>query len=131
MLKLNICEKVRMKESYSVLVVEDNVDIAMQIGNFLADKGFVTDFAHDGKGAMNLLRKERYDIVILDLMLPDTNGLTICQHIKQQLSINIPVLMLTARDSLAEKVEGFGAGADDYLTKLRLRRSIYSLFSSW
>lgn len=114
-----------MSENYSVLVVEDNLDIAMQLVNFLADKGFTMDFAHNGKNAINLLNSERYDLVILDLMLPDTDGKTICSHIKQELTTNVPVLMLTARDSLDEKVDGFGAGADDYLTKPFALEEVY------
>ena len=106
-----------MTTCYSILIVEDNVDIAVQLSNFLEKKGFIVDFAHNGKTALNLIQKQSYDIVILDLMLPDTDGLTICQYIKQNLTTNIPVLMLTARDSLDEKVDGFNAGADDYLTK--------------
>lgn len=114
-----------MAVTYSVLVVEDNQDIASQLVNYLADKGFVVDFAHNGKSAMSLLDSQRFDIVILDLMLPDTDGLTICEHIKTQLETNIPVLMLTARDSLDEKVQGFGAGADDYLTKPFALEEVY------
>ncbi|WP_286270446.1 response regulator transcription factor [Thalassotalea hakodatensis] len=114
-----------MPETYTILIVEDNIDIAGQLGHYLGEKGFVTDFAHDGKTAINLLAKERFDIVILDLMLPDTNGLAICKHIKQTSETNIPVLMLTARDSLGEKVDGFGAGADDYLTKPFALEEVY------
>lgn len=114
-----------MSENYSVLVVEDNLDIAMQLVDFLAEKGFTMDFAHNGKDAINLLESERYDLVILDLMLPDIDGKTICRHIKQELTTNVPVLMLTARDSLDEKVDGFGAGADDYLTKPFALEEVY------
>lgn len=114
-----------MSENYSALVVEDNLDIAKQLVNFLADKGFTMDFAYNGKDAINLLNSERYDLVILDLMLPDTDGITICRHIKQELTTNVPVLMLTARDSLDEKVDGFGAGADDYLTKPFALEEVY------
>ncbi|RCU51773.1 DNA-binding response regulator [Corallincola holothuriorum] len=106
-----------MTPKYAVLVVEDNQDIAIQLVDYLADKGLVVDYAADGKTALQLLAAQRYDIVVLDLMLPDMDGLSICNHIKQNLSTNIPVLMLTARDSLDEKVQGFGVGADDYLTK--------------
>lgn len=114
-----------MLDKYSVLLVEDNTDIAGQLGNYLTEKGFIVDFAYDGKTALNLLAKERFDIVILDLMLPDTDGSTVCQHIKQNLERNIPVLMLTARDSLEEKIDGFGAGADDYLTKPFALEEVY------
>lgn len=106
-----------MSNCYAVLIVEDNPDISTQLGDYLSDKGFIVDFASNGKTALSLLDTQRFDIVVLDLMLPDMDGLTICQHIKQTASTQIPVLMLTARDSLGDKVEGFGVGADDYLTK--------------
>ena len=106
-----------MTPKYAVLVVEDNQDIAIQLVDHLSDKGFVVDYAADGKTALQLLETQSFDIVILDLMLPDMDGLSICRRIKQTLDTNIPVLMLTARDSLDEKVQGFEEGADDYLTK--------------
>lgn len=114
-----------MNSRYAVLVVEDNSDIAAQLGDFLAEKGFVVDFAADGKTALSLLDSQRFDVVILDLMLPDMDGLSICRHIKQTLQINVPILMLTARDSLDDKVEGFGVGADDYLTKPFALEEVY------
>ncbi len=114
-----------MTKNYAVLIVEDNPDIASQLGDYLSCKGFTTDFAANGRAAMKLLDNERYDVVILDLMLPDTDGLTLCRHIKQEIQTNIPVLMLTARDSLDDKVEGFGVGADDYLTKPFALEEVY------
>lgn len=114
-----------MSKNYAVLIIEDNPDIASQLGDYLSDKGLCTDFAADGRAAIRLLEQERYDIVILDLMLPDTDGLTLCRHIKQAHQTNMPVLMLTARDSLDDKVEGFGVGADDYLTKPFALEEVY------
>ena len=114
-----------MNNRYAVLVVEDNSDIAAQLGDFLTEKGFVVDFAADGKTALSLLDSQRFDVVILDLMLPDMDGLSICRHIKQTLQTNVPILMLTARDSLDDKVEGFGVGADDYLTKPFALEEVY------
>ena len=116
---------IQARVNHSVLIVEDNQDIAIQLGDFLSSKGFIVDFAGDGKTAINLLQQESFDLVILDLMLPDTDGLNICQHIKQNSKINIPVLMLTARDSLDEKVKGFDAGTDDYLTKPFALEEVY------
>lgn len=114
-----------MSNRYAVLIVEDNPDISTQLGDYLSDKGFIVDFASNGKTALSLLDTQRFDIVVLDLMLPDMDGLTICQHIKQTASTQIPVLMLTARDSLGDKVEGFGVGADDYLTKPFALEEVY------
>ncbi len=114
-----------MTPKYAVLVVEDNHDIAVQLVDYLANKGFIVDYAAHGKTALQLLAAQSFDIVILDLMLPDTDGLSICRHIKQNLDTNIPVLMLTARDSLDEKVQGFGVGADDYLTKPFALEEVY------
>jgi DNA-binding response OmpR family regulator len=114
-----------MAPKYAVLIVEDNQDIAIQLIDYLADKGFVLDYAADGKTAIQLLASQRFDIVILDLTLPDMDGLSICHHIKLSMDTNIPVLMLTARDSLDEKVQGFGVGADDYLTKPFALQEVY------
>lgn len=114
-----------MHSNYSVIVIEDNKDIAIQVGDYLTGKGFVVDFAADGKSAKGLLDNQTFDLVILDLMLPDTDGLSICSYIKQVLKQNTPVLMLTARDSLAEKLDGFTAGADDYLTKPFALEEVY------
>jgi len=114
-----------MTPKYAVLVVEDNQDIAIQLVDHLSDKGFVVDYAADGKTALQLLETHSFDIVILDLMLPDMDGLSICRRIKQTLDTNIPVLMLTARDSLDEKVQGFEEGADDYLTKPFALQEVY------
>jgi len=106
-----------MHKNYSVLIVEDNNELAGQLGDYLTGRGFIIDFACDGRTAINLLSDHKFDVVVLDLMLPDIDGLSVCQYIKQKLTIVIPVLMLTARDSLTEKLAGFGVGADDYLTK--------------
>lgn len=102
---------------HHVLIVEDNPVIASQLGEFLEKSGFIVDFASSVSIAFNLLEQHTFDVVILDLMLPDGDGLTVCHKIKQEMRINTPVLMLTARDSLNEKLTGFEYGADDYLTK--------------
>lgn len=114
-----------MRQSYTVLVVEDNQDIAIQLCNSLAEKGFVVDYSSSGQAALNLIKEQLYDIIILDLMLPDMDGLTVCLRIKEMVEINIPILMLTAKDSLQEKLAGFHAGADDYLTKPFALEEVY------
>lgn len=100
-----------------ILLVEDNAALSAQLGDYLIEKGFIVDFALNGKQAFTLLETSTFDVVILDLMLPDIDGLEICQHIKATSSTNMPILMLTAKDSLSDKVLGFDAGTDDYLTK--------------
>ena len=100
-----------------VLLIEDNYAIAEQLCDFLAHHQFQVDYANDGKIGFRLFQKNIYDVIILDLMLPDINGIELCKKMKNSSDIAIPVLMLTARDSIADKGLGFDAGADDYLTK--------------
>jgi DNA-binding response OmpR family regulator len=108
-----------------ILLVEDNQQLAEQLCDFLQEKGMVVDYAADGRTALALLKNQHFDVVILDLTLPDMDGLTICNFIKAELATNIPVLMLTARDSIEEKLAGFSHGTDDYLTKPYVMDEVY------
>lgn len=101
----------------SILVVEDQSAIAENIANYFELSEHILDFAVDGEQGVVLALSNYYDIIILDIMLPGIDGLTVCQKIRQKSSRHIPILMLTARDSIADKVIGFESGADDYLTK--------------
>lgn len=101
----------------SVLLIEDNQAIAEQLCEFLTQEEFQVDYASNGRMGLNLVSENHYDVILLDLMLPDIDGITLCYRIKNENDTEIPVLMLTARDSLSDKSEGFDAGADDYLTK--------------
>jgi len=103
--------------SIRILIVEDNPDLAENIADFLEGHGHVLDFAMDGIGGLHLALTQDYDAIILDIMLPRMNGLTFCRKLREKGGKQIPVLMLTARDTLADKLEGFDAGADDYLVK--------------
>jgi DNA-binding response OmpR family regulator len=100
-----------------ILVIEDHRDIAENIGDYLEPKGHVMDFAADGITGLHLAVTNDYDVIILDLMLPALDGLTVCRKLREEGKKTTPVLMLTARDLLENKVEGFQAGADDYLIK--------------
>lgn len=106
-----------MEDKLSVLLVEDNQDIASQIIEFLTGKGMVVDYAFSGKVALSLISEQAFDVVILDLMLPDVDGYQLCGQLKEASQNHLPVFMLTARDSLTDKIQGFEVGADDYLTK--------------
>ena len=100
-----------------ILVIEDNSDIAANIGDFLAEKGHVVDFAGDGVTGLHLAVVNDFDVIVLDLGLPGMDGLEVCRKLRQEAKRQTPVLMLTARDTLDEKLTGLSAGADDYLTK--------------
>ena len=99
------------------LIVEDNRDICGNIATYLEKAGYVLDFAHDGVTAMNLALTHPFDVIVLDLMIPRMDGLTFCQRLRADAEIETPVLMLTARDTLDDRLKGFDAGADDYLVK--------------
>lgn len=100
-----------------VLVVEDNRDICGNIAAYLEKHNYVLDFAYDGISALHLALKNTYDVVVLDLMLPRMDGLSFCQKLRADADVDTAVLMLTARDTLDDKLKGFNAGADDYLVK--------------
>ena len=100
-----------------ILVVEDNADIAENIGDYLEQQGHILDFAMDGIGGLHLALTQDFDVIVLDIMLPGMDGLTFCRKLRKEAADKTPVLMLTARDTLSDKLEGFEAGADDYLVK--------------
>lgn len=100
-----------------ILLVEDNLTIARQVTAFLEGLSWSCDFASQGKLAVHLAQENAYDVVLLDLNLPDMDGLEVCRQIKSTAVSNMPVLMLTARDAFEDKAKGFADGADDYLTK--------------
>ncbi|MEM9121923.1 MAG: response regulator transcription factor [Pseudomonadota bacterium] len=99
-----------------LLIVEDDPDLNAQIGDYLADQGYSVDRAGDGDEAHFLGETEAYDAIVLDLGLPQCDGLTVLEAWRDE-GIKTPVLILTARDRWRDKVSGIDAGADDYLTK--------------
>ena len=99
-----------------VLLVEDDFDIAELIKEDLDAQGYASDWAEDGNEAYSLLQSFPYDLVILDVMLPGLNGYELIAKLRGQHN-KVPVLMLTARDSLDDKVQGLELGADDYVVK--------------
>ncbi len=99
-----------------LLVVEDDPDLNRQLADVLRDAGYVVDVAHDGEEGHFLGDTEPYDAVVLDLGLPEMEGVTVLKRWRAD-GRDMPVLILTARDAWSEKVAGFDAGADDYVTK--------------
>jgi len=104
-------------QSLYILVVEDQQSIAQNIANYMEDKGHVLDFASQGDQGLTLALTNHYDLVILDLNLPVMDGLEVCKQLRKQANHHVPIIMLTARDSIDDKISGFTQGADDYLTK--------------
>jgi DNA-binding response OmpR family regulator len=100
----------------SILVVEDETGVARFIQKGLEEEGYVIDLAANGEEGLALVSRNRYDLIILDIMLPGMSGIELCRAIRRK-NISSPVLMLTAKDSVGDKVAGLDSGADDYLTK--------------
>ena len=99
-----------------VLLVEDEKKMASFIERGLKEEGYAVDVAYDGQQGWEYVSTNDYDMILLDVMLPSINGLELCSKIRQQ-GVVVPILMLTARDSLEDKITGLDRGADDYLTK--------------
>ncbi|MDR9826802.1 response regulator transcription factor [Vibrio sp. FNV 38] len=104
------------EENLQLLLVEDDLDLATAVIDYFELESISCDHAANGLAGLNLIKQHRYDAVILDLNLPKMDGLEVCAHLREQ-GIDVPVLMLTARDTLDDKLKGFSSGADDYLVK--------------
>lgn len=102
---------------YHVLLVEDDLTIAGNLFTYFEAEGFVPDVAYDGHSALHRLGQEPFDAVVLDIGLPGLDGLRVLHRLREELRLDTPVLLLTARDQLEEKLDGFAHGADDYVTK--------------
>jgi DNA-binding response OmpR family regulator len=100
-----------------VLVVEDEHKIANSIKKGLEQESYAVDVAFDGEQGFDLAATEDYDAIILDLMLPKMDGMELCQKLRKEENIHTPILMLTAKGQLDDKINGLNAGADDYLVK--------------
>ncbi|HHH31428.1 MAG TPA: response regulator transcription factor, partial [Polyangiaceae bacterium] len=105
-----------MSAKKKILIVEDEPQIVLGLTDALTFEGFEVVSADTGKGGMAMARTFKPDAVILDLMLPDTNGFVVCEQLRRENRF-IPIIMLTARSSEADKIRGLDAGADDYVTK--------------
>ena len=99
-----------------ILIIEDEESVMMALEDDLRIDGYQVSSAKDGLKGFSMAKNEGYDLIILDIMLPEMNGFEVCRQLRQT-GIITPILMLTAKGQLADKVEGLNSGADDYLTK--------------
>lgn len=100
-----------------ILVVEDNVDILSNVLDYLELQGYSTDCAQDGLSGLHLASTHHYDLIVLDIMLPGIDGYQFCKRLREDAQRDTPILMLTARDALEDRLRGLRSGADDYLIK--------------
>jgi DNA-binding response OmpR family regulator len=112
-------ERAGMSQSkmISVLLVEDDSALAGSLADYLSEVGFEVDFAFNGAAGVDLARKQAHDVIVMDIGMPGLDGLAACRALRQSHHLGTPILFLTARDTLSDKLEGFDAGADDYLVK--------------
>lgn len=99
-----------------ILVVDDDARLRSLLQRFLEEDGFIVRTCHDGKQMDKLLQRELFSLIVLDLMLPDENGIDICKRLRDS-DVTTPIIMLTAKGSDADRIAGLNAGADDYLPK--------------
>ncbi len=99
-----------------ILVVEDSRRLATIIRRGLLEEGYAVDNAYDGEEAQDMAETTPFDVIIMDIMLPKKDGVTVCRELRAK-SVNSPILILTAKDSVEDKVAGLDSGADDYLVK--------------
>ena len=102
--------------SLAVLLVDDNTDILCNVRDYLDMNGMAVETAINGKEALERMSQRSYAVCVLDIGLPDVDGLTVCKTLRAN-GDKTPILMLTARDSIDDRVTGLGVGADDYLIK--------------
>lgn len=122
-----------------VLLIEDDRDLAENVSEFLERRGVELDFAYDGLSALHLALTGEFDVLVLDLGLPGLDGLEVCRRLRSEARVSSPILMLTARDGLDDRIRGFEVGTDDYLVKpfalqelyLRLRALLRRARGEW
>lgn len=104
-----------MADERRILIVEDDEDISMIEEAYLQAAGFATVVEADGEHALSIIKEQSFDLILLDVMLPGRSGYEICKEIRD--TINVPILMVTARTESVDKIRGLGLGADDYISK--------------
>lgn len=105
------------KPPLKLLIVEDDADLAANLADHFTAQGHFVDIAADGKAGLHLAATENFDAILLDLMLPGIDGIELMRRLREEIGRTTPILVISARDTVAERVAGLAAGADDYLVK--------------
>lgn len=100
-----------------LLLVEDDSSLAGSLGDFLSERGYDVDFAFNGQSGVELARRNDYAVIVMDVSMPVMDGLSACEKLRHEHGINTPIIFLTARDTLDDKIAGYQSGGDDYLVK--------------
>ena len=100
-----------------ILIVDDNRELAASLSDFLEEFGYSIDFAYNGQSCLSLVTENEYEVIILDVSMPGLDGLQTCDLLRNTLHKATPIIFLTARDTLEDKIAGFNVGGDDYLVK--------------
>lgn len=104
-------------KNLSILLVEDHRQLAQTVLEYLEQEGALVDYASDTRLARSLVKEHHYDVLLLDVMLPGEDGYSFCQALRKEMTIDTPVIFMTARDQLDDKLTGFERGGDDYIVK--------------
>ena len=100
-----------------VLIVEDNPQVMETLCDYLIMENHIVESAYEGKAALAMLARQRFDVIVMDIMMPKLNGIETVSAIRQTLKLSTPILFLTAKDTIADKLAAYSAGGDDYLVK--------------
>ncbi|MCU8069457.1 response regulator transcription factor [Shewanella sp. SM20] len=100
-----------------VLIVDDNHDVIETIMDYLTLEGIIADCAYHGESAINLIQQNHYDVIIMDIMMPKLDGINTVKKLREEIYCNTPIIFLTAKDSLQDKIDSFTSGGDDFLNK--------------
>lgn len=104
-------------DNIPVLLVEDDTRLAGSLADFLGERGYEVDFAYNGQSGIELARHNYYEVIVMDVSMPVLDGLSACQRLRDDHGIVTPIIFLTARDALDDKIAGYRSGGDDYLVK--------------
>ena len=104
-------------ENLSILLVEDHRQLAQTVLEYLEQQGATVDYAGNTRLARELVQEHHYDLMLLDVMLPGEDGYSFCRYLRKDLALDMPVIFMTARDQLEDKLQGFDRGGDDYIVK--------------
>ena len=99
-----------------ILIVEDEIQLCESLKELLKNENYDVEFVHDGLSGVDFIMNNKYDVIILDIMLPDMDGIEVMTHVRSE-GVTTPILLLTAKSNTTDKIKGLDKGADDYLTK--------------